>query len=600
MDFFKRLSFSKKVIGVILLVTIFGLGTGFAIFIWKTIDFAKSDMEESFTTYADLAAEYCINPMKQNNPDVLKEILTKLKKVPEIQQVCVYDRQGKLYAVYVWDEDDKRFPSFPKHWASKVDFHEDYLQVFYPIKDNDQYLGLIYIKASTDKLWQEIQSQVFWLLLLFVAIMVFSSFLARYLQNFISRPIQDLITATQEVSDKNDFSLRVSKKNEDETGILIDKFNEMLEHLEIKQRNENENKAILAKNESKYRSIFENSVVGIMRADLKTGKIIESNARFRDMFGVENHDEIDSFEIFFNRHSTKERIRRQRKIALEEVQIRRKDDKTLWVSVKGKLYDDDLFECVIEDVTEVKKNIIELKKVNEELDNFIYHASHEFRSPLLSILGLVNLMRKEEDNQDSIRICLIMLENTVKRLDDLLNETIEISKGNRLEHSQNLIDWQSTVQSCMDDLIYLDEGKKIKVDIDIIQTNDFYSDITKINGILRNMISNAIQFKDESKVQPYLKIEIRADEKKAKIKIQDNGEGILGEEISKIFNMFYRASLNSERAGLGLYIVKNALSRLNGRIIVQSELNVGSTFMIEIPNQIPNQILLDKNIKQLD
>jgi len=101
-----------------------------------------------------------------------------------------------------------------------------------------------------------------------------------------------------------------------------------------------------------------------------------------------------------------------------------------------------------------------------------------------------------------------------------------------------------------------------------------------------NLISNAIKYHTLEKDNPFLKITIRTSETGAIIEIEDNGSGIEASYHQKIFEMFFRASEKSFGSGLGLYIVKQVVDRLNGKIELKSALNQGTLFKIALPNQI--------------
>src|SRR5690606_22991173 len=100
-----------------------------------------------------------------------------------------------------------------------------------------------------------------------------------------------------------------------------------------------------------------------------------------------------------------------------------------------------------------------------------------------------------------------------------------------------------------------------------------------------NLMSNAIKYHSLEQPDPFLKIRISTSERGAKIEIEDNGSGIEPSYHQKIFEMFFRASEKSFGSGLGLYIVKQVIDRLNGTISLKSEVNYGTIFTITLPNQ---------------
>jgi len=112
----------------------------------------------------------------------------------------------------------------------------------------------------------------------------------------------------------------------------------------------------------------------------------------------------------------------------------------------------------------------------------------------------------------------------------------------------------------------------------------FYTSATRVDIILNNLFSNAIKYADLRKEEPFLKVQMKIDADQAEIRISDNGEGINSEALPKIFDMFYRASGSGSGSGLGLYIVKEAIHKLQGTISVQSEFGKATEFIVIIPN----------------
>ncbi|MFN8889072.1 MAG: sensor histidine kinase, partial [Cyclobacteriaceae bacterium] len=117
-----------------------------------------------------------------------------------------------------------------------------------------------------------------------------------------------------------------------------------------------------------------------------------------------------------------------------------------------------------------------------------------------------------------------------------------------------------------------------------IEGNEFYSDPWRIGEIFRNLISNAIKYRDFNKNDSHIRIMIKIAPDRASILFEDNGIGISKADLTKIFDMFYRASEQSDGSGLGLYIVKNAVDKLGGILKVTSEIGKGTSFELKLPN----------------
>ncbi|MBR9999390.1 MAG: HAMP domain-containing histidine kinase, partial [Cyclobacteriaceae bacterium] len=131
---------------------------------------------------------------------------------------------------------------------------------------------------------------------------------------------------------------------------------------------------------------------------------------------------------------------------------------------------------------------------------------------------------------------------------------------------------------------YLDEKGDIRKEVSVKGEGEFYSDERRISVILNNLLSNAVKYHDQGKNGKFIKVLVNYTPSKAEIIVEDNGLGIDGDHHKKIFNMFYRAHEESKGSGLGLYIVKETLYKIQGEILLTSRPREGSRFLITLPS----------------
>lgn len=226
-----------------------------------------------------------------------------------------------------------------------------------------------------------------------------------------------------------------------------------------------------------------------------------------------------------------------------------------------------------------------LVKVNAELDRFVYSTSHNLRSPLMSVLGLLNISRKELQNGDPTRLpeYFVMMQTSIEKLDHTLKEIVDYSKNARAELKVEKIDLNKTLQECIEKLAYLEGANEISKEIIIDGSNIIYCDPDRLKVIFINIISNAIKYRDHNKKIKTISITVRSYPYKTSISVRDNGIGIFPSYVDKVFDMFYRASDKSNGAGLGLYIVKETVDKLGGKVSIDSEIETGTTVEIDIP-----------------
>ncbi|MCX8490973.1 MAG: PAS domain-containing sensor histidine kinase [Cyclobacteriaceae bacterium] len=280
---------------------------------------------------------------------------------------------------------------------------------------------------------------------------------------------------------------------------------------------------------------------------------------------------------------------------LESARVR-KDGKKIFVIIYGVpiLLEDKtigIFGSYV-DITEQKGVEEELKTRNAELDNFVYKVSHDLRAPLSSVLGLVNLATLE-GNDDSLAEYIKIIGQKIKQLDNFISDVLSHSKNLKLDVKIEKIDLQLLIENSFKDLDYLKGADTIIKHLDI-SSEAFFSDKWRIGEIFRNLISNSIKYRDFEKPNAEISIKVQTNQDRATITFSDNGIGISATDQNKIFDMFYRASVQSDGAGLGLYIVKNAIEKIGGLLKVTSQLSKGTTFELKLPNHTFATAIPDK------
>ena len=226
-----------------------------------------------------------------------------------------------------------------------------------------------------------------------------------------------------------------------------------------------------------------------------------------------------------------------------------------------------------------------LTKVNQELDSFVYSASHDLKAPLASVLGLINISRMENDEKERQNY-FNMMETSVKRLDQFIMDIIDYSRNARTNPEASKVDLKQILDNVFEDLRYIYEKERVKININIDQTNDLYTDPTRLRVIIRNILSNALKYGCPDPKSNTIDIEASVGAKNFELTITDHGPGIYEEYQPHLFDMFYRASETTSGTGLGLYIVKETVSKLEGKISMKSKLKVGTSFTIELPNKL--------------
>jgi signal transduction histidine kinase len=223
----------------------------------------------------------------------------------------------------------------------------------------------------------------------------------------------------------------------------------------------------------------------------------------------------------------------------------------------------------------------ELKKAYNELDRLVFSTAHDITGPLANVLGLVNIIRSEPENLDYY---LKLVERTVNKLQLITRDVLTFHENKRSELLISEIDMKQMVANVIEDHRYLKDMASLNLDFDIDNSRPFHSDINRIRFILSNLVSNAIKYQDQTKTQSWVHIAFKCSETESTLTFSDNGIGINKDVLPKVFNIFYRASNKSTGAGIGLYLVSEAVQLLNGKISVDSVEGEGTTFTLQLPN----------------
>ena len=358
----------------------------------------------------------------------------------------------------------------------------------------------------------------------------------------------------------------------------------------------------LANSELKFRSLLENSndAITITSEELKFLFATQSLSR---MIGY-SVDEITGTSVFDLIHPDDHTTVKSLVHTMQEdpdtpvhfeVRFRVKDGGWIWCEgsaanhlngdiVKGFIanFRDVTYKIRYRKALEASNN--RLKKTNNELDRFVYSVSHDLRAPLASVLGLLEYTMSETQEEEVLQD-LGMMKGSIEKLDRFILDILDYSRNARLDIKVQAVNFQHLLSDIKDNLKFMHAGKSaLRFDINIQENGTLGSDERRISIILNNLVSNAMRYADPEKPDPFVEVNIVSGPEGANITVRDNGIGIPAEYHEKIFDMFYRISEKSAGSGLGLYLVKETIEKLKGRIGLQSLPGEGTTFNIFLPS----------------
>lgn len=255
---------------------------------------------------------------------------------------------------------------------------------------------------------------------------------------------------------------------------------------------------------------------------------------------------------------------------------------TVWsANARNKKRNQELQKLIADRTNALRLTNEELEHRNNELDRFVYSASHDLSAPLKSILGLI-MVAKMEQPTSVMDNYLELIRRSILKLDSFIKDIISYSRNTRLDVKMETIDFDAMIRSIWADLSFTPDAGKINFEIVNLIKSTLKSDETRLRIIFNNLLSNAIKFHHREK-KSFIKVIAQESEKEFEFIVEDNGIGISKEYKEKIFDMFFRANETVQGSGLGLYILKETVSRLKGTVNVESTLGEGCRFTIHVP-----------------
>lgn len=370
----------------------------------------------------------------------------------------------------------------------------------------------------------------------------------------------------------------------------------------------------LKKSEEEYRDIFSNVLVGIFTMDIATYKVTDVNNVGVELFGYDSKEDLLQNFNLSNHYVNTNESNDNMTILMEHGWLRniqhmkKKDGSLFWSSIFVKVneakttthtvildvtpqidFQEELENKVAQRTLELSESLAREKELNEIKSNFLGIASHEFKTPLATILSSTSLLKSyiKNSNDKNVIKHLERISSLVNHLNAILNDFLTLEKLRK-----GIVDFESNEFNLPDFISELINEIEVLVKMNEQSINYFHSgelyvkQSSKIlKNLLLNLISNACKYSEYGKT---IKIESQVNEDTITITIKDNGIGIPIKDQKKLFTEFYRASntRNIQGTGLGLVIVKNFITLLNGSISFKSKENKGTIFQLTFPRYL--------------
>jgi two-component system phosphate regulon sensor histidine kinase PhoR len=460
---------------------------------------------------------------------------------------------------------------------------QDMLYVAAPVKSGDVYDG--YIRLSVSLKFVDEGMRRAWTLVAvwFIVLFVVAAIVSYRVAGSLTSPLEKITKVARRFSHL-DYTARVKIERHDEVGQLSHAINTMADSLQTQLK-------IIQDNEDLLQSVLDNMTGGIVMVDDKDN-IAMINPFAEKTLGIKSSQLLGKSYLEMKQHYELMKILKEgishRKPIHEERTLYNPDEKIVHLdgvpmNAEGGPYKGMLF--LFQDVTAIRR----LENMRSE---FVANVSHELKTPVAAVKGFSEtLLAGGVKDEKTARSFLQIIYDESERLNRLIGDILELSKieSKRIPLSLSPVHLSSFVASMLEMMETVAEKKRISLQAEVPEELYMEADEDKLRQILMNLLANAINYtQDGGRVRVVVDHhELSKEEETISFTVTDTGMGIPKKDLPRIFERFYRVDKARSRisggTGLGLSIVKHLVDLHHGSLSVESELNIGSSFRVELP-----------------
>lgn len=460
--------------------------------------------------------------------------------------------------------------------------HEKMLYVAMAVRDDGGLRGFIRLSMSLDAVSQGLQDM--WIALIFSLFLLFAlaSAVSYRVALSVTRPLERMTSAAQRMAHM-DTEIRIPEEGKDEIGELARALNLMAGNLQ-------EQLDLIRRNGERLQDVLDNMTSGVVMIG-DDGKVTIYNRQAEVLLGSSTKERVGRLYTEIKQHVELVELIREgletREPQYREMQVYYPEEKLLQLSLVPMTLSGEGqpgLLLVLQDVTAIRR----LENMRSE---FVANVSHELKTPVAAVKGFAEtLLAGAIDDKETARSFLTIIHDESERLNRLIGDILELSKieSRRSTPQFSPVDFEAFLNRMKE--LFAPEAAKKRIALDF-QTEDglfLEADEDRLGQIMLNLLQNGINYTPEGgTVKVRAETFLEGEEERVRIVVSDTGIGIPKKDIPRIFERFYRVdkarSRSSGGTGLGLSIVKHLVELHHGTIRVESELGVGSRFIIELP-----------------
>ncbi|GJL77036.1 MAG: histidine kinase [Nitrospinaceae bacterium] len=563
---------------------------------------ALKKLNEYASSFSDMLALNAATSLKLKDFESIVSAIQWAKKDTRLDYLGIFDERDRELSVFNPNGLALDIPEM-RHRENPFVLNER-LFIAKPIVYFEKRQGTLLLAFSLDELYASILDNRLGSLYISLGIIFLGIIVSLLFSQIFTRPIRQLTLTAKKVSSEKNYSIRAIKKSEDQVGLLIDQFNEMLDQIQLRDNELNEN-------ETHLRAIMHSVVDGIVTIN-EYGIIELVNPATEKIFGYSPGELAGQNvtclmpEDYRQKHlNGLKKFRESRAAELLglnlELEGLRNDGSRFPLALainEMVLEQKHKFVGRIQDISLKKQEEHELRqskelaeKANSAKSEFLSRMSHELRTPMNAILGFGQLLEYDtkEPLTESQKPKVSEILKAGNHLLELINEVLDLSRieSGELTLSIENVNLHALVEETIFLVVPLAQQYDIQIENKIPDASNSVfvrADRTKLKQVLLNLISNAVKYNCK-KGSVILDCE-RGPANKIRVNITDTGPGLSMEQQKHIFEPFNRLDADKtdiEGTGIGLTITKRLLETMEGSILLKSQPEKGSCFIIELP-----------------
>jgi PAS domain S-box-containing protein len=588
-----RRSLSGKLMIVMLATTAIALAAAGAALLFTDLRDNRAALADNLATEAAIISLAVQPALSFDDREGAQRTLNALQARGSIQVAALYDNAGTLFVQYVRPGDSPA-PYLLPHVPPGVQIDGGQIEFVQGIVQGSEKLGAIYMSARYD-----VTGRVLAYLSVLGAVMLIGLIAAllagAWLQRVVSQPMESMATVARQIVERRDYSFRAEKTTDDEIGVVVDAFNDMLNEVQTRSR-------ALESSEKLYRAIGESINYGVWVCD-EEGRCIYASDSFLRLVGltmaraandgwgsvIHPDDAADTLaawkecartgNVWYREHRMMGVDGKYHAILAQGVPIRDENGRIeRWAGINL-------------DISRLKNTEFALLEADRRKDEFLATLAHELRNPLAPIRNAVRILDSDAADERQRKWGREVISRQVQRMSLLLDDLLDVSRITRgqLELKRDYVDLKSVVNVAVETARPLLDAKRHHLTLALPAENmKLEADPLRLSQVIGNLLTNAAKYTDP---EGQITLQAKLANTELVISIKDDGIGLSPEVIPGLFTMFSQVNSAIDRAegglGIGLSLVKGLVALHGGRVEARSEgLGQGSEFIVYLPHKV--------------